>query len=205
MDLGDLLKDIETHLIIYPESTCKSLASLLNVRVADIEKAVREAEGANFREYSESRRLIRAFDSIKEKKGSGKYKGHEKLRTTPRLTIPGALVRYSVGCGSKLPSQKKYPILDINRGGMAFLADQAEKPGLRIALGLNFPLGEEDLLLKGRIVYVLPVQTIGYSYRIGVGFQPFMQKRGCNPPEAEKILFQLEKRFMGARGRLERF
>ena len=203
MDLGELLKDIETHLIIYPERTSQSLASMLNVKVADIEKAVRKAEGANFREYSESRRLLRAFDSIKGKKGPSRNKESEKQRTHPRLMIPGALVRYFIGSRGKLSEgQKQYPILDINRGGMAFLADEAEKPGRRIALGLCFPLGEGDLLLEGRIIYVLPVQSIGYRYRIGVGFQPFLKKRGCNPPEAEIILSQLEHRFMGSRGRL---
>ncbi len=206
MNYGELLKDIETHLIIYPEITSASLASTLNVKVADIEKAVQKAEGATFREYSESRRLVRAFDSIRETRGSTHHKGHQKQRTNPRLTIPGALVRYSTGGRRRLSKcQKRYPILDINRGGMAFLADEAEKPGQKISLGLCFPLGEEDLMLEARVIYALPVQSIGYRYRIGVGFQPFLQKKGCNPPEAEIILSQIEKRFVGPRGRFSRF
>jgi hypothetical protein len=179
---------------------------MLNVRVDDIERAVQKAEGATFQEYSESRRLVRAFDSLTDKREITHHKGHQRQRKTPRLTIPGALVRYRVGGSRKLSSNlKKFPILDINRGGMAFLADESEKPGRRISLGLCFPLGEEDLVLEGRIIYVLPVQTIGYRYRIGVGFQPFLQKKGCNPPVAERLLSQLEKRFIGPRGRLPKF
>jgi hypothetical protein len=203
MDLKELFDSIENHLKYWPDTAPGVLAHELGVNIKDIEQAIRETEGITFRQYCENKRLDYALGVIEKGMHMRKDGAAANQRIYPRSTVPGAVVRYVCGGGAidKLDSSHPVPILDLSQGGAAFFANDPERPGAKISLLISLVQEGLDLQLKGKIVYTAAVGGVaGYRYRIGVCFNPFGTKKGCNPPDIEKALSQLEKRSRSAKG-----
>ena len=190
MDLRELFDNVDGRLAFQPDATPRVIAHELKVRIKDIEQAVREVEGVSFHEYVQNKKLVHALRMIEKGIWSDKNENVTGRRANPRLTISGAVVRFLVrGRGiQKAHFSQPYPVLDLGRGGIAFLADRPAKPDNQISLLLSIAKDEKDLRVEGKIVYSTPVGGTGYGYRIGVRFQPFAAKKGFNPPEVEQVL-----------------
>lgn len=159
----------------------------------NIERAVREIGCVPFRGYREKKQLAQALKILEKKGNAAPCSIHDTNRQ--RLTIPGATVRYVLGGRGILKSgySNACPMINLSRGGLAFLASRPAKPGTKVSLIVSFSEKGEPLRLEGRIVYGVAVDIAGYQYRLGIKFQPFAMKRGCNTPEALETIARLER------------
>ena len=85
------------------------------------------------------------------------------------------------------------PAIDLCGGGLAFLDDLLQKPGMRISMLLKLKGREEEIPLEGHVVYSVATGIAGYRYRIGIQFLPFADRKGCNSLEALAVLIKYEK------------
>ncbi len=120
-------------------------------------------------------------------------------RMFARFAIPGATVSFkSIGFWQWRKNralEEKSPVVDIGKGGMAFLTDRPPR-ARRIILLLDYSNREDALLLEGTVVYHAPrSDRIGLRYRVGVEFLPFSAKPGDNSLEALGVLDKLERTY----------
>jgi len=124
-------------------------------------------------------------------------------RACERFIVPGSFLSYQVhgllGRPKKFPEETFY-LVDLSKGGLAFLLNKTLKIGTVISILLYFSEKEEPILLKGTVVYSMLHAGIINQYRIGVQFHPFGDKKGYNSPESLKILERLENTY-GSRGK----
>ncbi len=195
IDLRQLFENIDSRIASRPESTVQSLAQEFGTTVHDIESAVREIDGVSFDEYRLSKLLAHALKILEEQQSSAGSRIYQEERAQPRLTITGATIRYLPLGGDICKSEfsNPYPIVDLNTAGMAFLADRPAKPGRKVGLLANFSGEKKPLRLEGRVVYAVAVDIAAPRYRLGIRFQAFAAKEGCNPPQAFEELAQVMK------------
>jgi hypothetical protein len=120
-------------------------------------------------------------------------------RRFARVVIPGATVSFkSRGFWQRrknLALLEKSPVVDIGKGGMAFLTDKLPR-GRRVTLLVNYSGPEDALLLEGIVIYHAPRSSrIGLRYRVGVEFLPFSSMPGDNSLEALGVIENLEKTY----------
>jgi hypothetical protein len=193
-DSREIFQKIDSHLTSHPHATLQAVAEKLGITGQIIEAVLRDMESVSFREFLENKRLAQAFKQLGagETAASGPW---EKQRTRPRAIIPKTTVKY------RIPSfwirNRSYsdpcPLVDLNSGGLAFLADQAPKTGSWVSLLLRFPGEEDTLSLAGHLVYAVATGIAGYRYRVGIKFLPFSERKGFNTLKALDILDKFEK------------
>lgn len=121
-------------------------------------------------------------------------------RACRRFKIPGATVSYKLG---RVLSSKKYveeynPVSEISRGGIRFLGQKHPATKSKILLKISIPDEKPSLILKGRVRWVAFLPSLSYKYQIGVEFDPFGEKKDCNPLQILKRLIALEEKFLSA-------
>jgi hypothetical protein len=83
-------------------------------------------------------------------------------------------------------------VIDLNSGGISFLADIAPITRKRHPCSCD-TRSTEAIRIEGCVAYAVATGISGYRYRIGIQFMPFAPKRGCNKPEVFDLLVQCEK------------
>jgi len=126
------------------------------------------------------------------------YKGIER-RACKRIKIPGATVAYKEG--KFFFSKKRYveefvPVIEISRGGIRFLGHKLFSTTSKISLKIVIPEENSPIILKGRVKWASSDPTKSYKCQIGVQFNPFGMKKGCNHPEILDRIIELEKKFL---------
>ena len=119
--------------------------------------------------------------------------GAEKRRCR-RFQVPNAHTKYrKTGLLVLVRGMSKaYPVINVSKGGLAFLCDEAIKEGTAVEVQLIAP-GEEplDLLGKTRWKGSPPGRE---DYMVGVRFLPFGSKDG-NSSEALEVIRRLEDQY----------
>ena len=126
------------------------------------------------------------------------YKGIER-RACKRIKIPDVTVSYKVGkffFSKKQYVEEFYPVIEISRGGIRFLGQKLFTIASKISLKILIPEATSPLILKGRVRWTSLNPTISYKYQIGVQFDPFGEKKGCNHPEILEKITELEQKFL---------
>ena len=104
----------------------------------------------------------------------------------------------SIQCSPLLENTTEFFRSVSSRGfkpaGLAFLADVALMPGKQVSLLLQSQEKEEELRLLGKVVYAVATGIAGYSWRIGIQFLQFAERRGCNSPKALEALAQFDSK-----------
>ena len=85
------------------------------------------------------------------------------------------------------------PVLDLSRGGLRFLAQKELKFKTKLHMKLHIPEEQDELHLKGRVIWTRPNAGFSYKYQIGVQFNTFGIKEGQNSPVVLALLQTLEK------------
>ena len=124
------------------------------------------------------------------------YGPWENTRSRTRTIIPRTSVRHSVRRFWRIrPSfSAPCPLVDLTSAGLAFLADVVLMPGKQVSLLLKFQEKEEELRLLGKVVYAVATGIAGYSWRIGIQFLQFAERRGCNSPKVLEALVHFESK-----------
>jgi hypothetical protein len=190
---GELARKVDSLLAAHPNATLPIIAEKLQTTSEIIEEALKAIEGVTFQEFQANKRLEQAFKQLGEMSpaANGPY---EVTRVRQRVVIPKATVRYRIYSFWRRNADfsNQCPLVDVSRGGLAFLADLPLKPREPVSLLLKLPAIEAELQVRGRIVYSVATGITGYRYRIGVQFLPFAERRGYNSPKALDILAKLE-------------
>ena len=85
-----------------------------------------------------------------------------------------------------------YPVMDISKTGLAFIANQPPRTR-RISLQLAHASEGRPIALQCDVNYVIPNAAIHRrGFRVGVQFRPFSGKKGDNLPEALETLGRLD-------------
>ena len=195
MDSREICQKIESFLISHPKAAVQIIAERLGLSRSEIEQAVREAEGLSLEEFRRRKRLMEAFKQL----GADRvvpYGPWEKARLRTRIIIPRTSVQYSVHHFWRIrPSfSAPCPLVNLSSGGLAFLADVALMPGKQVSLLLKLQEKEEGLRLLGKVVYAVATGIAGYSWRIGIQFLQFAERRGCNNPKVLEALVQFDSK-----------
>jgi Tfp pilus assembly protein PilZ len=192
-----LYEKIDACISSNPHLTPPSLAKKLNVSIKDIEQAISAMEGTALRKYLGFKRLMHALKikTLNEKWAVIAKRSSERQRMQPRWIIPNATVRYLLYSHGirKSKYSNGYPLKDIGREGMSFLADRPAKPGRVMSVLINVSGIKERLGLKGHVAYATPVDISSRQYCIGIQFKPFGVKPSDNPLKALEVFAQLEK------------
>ncbi len=196
LDCREVVQKVDSHLAAHPKATLQIVAEELGTTAQSIEEALREAEGVSFHEFQANKRLEQAFNQLGTRSTAidGPY---EMTRVRPRLAIPKATVKYRKrSFWNRNPSySSQCPLIDFSSEGLAFLADEAPKPGKQVSLLLKVPGKDDDLPVEGRVVYSVATGIAGFRYRAGIQFSPFADRRGCNTPKTLEILVAIEKTY----------
>ena len=197
LDSQEVIQKINFHLEAHPNAALQVVAEKLGITSQSIEQILREVEGASFEEFRENKRLNQALRLIEDSAGAAP---NEIIRTQPRFIIPRTTVKYQAhSLWTRKPDfSKPYPLVDLSRGGLAFLADYAPKLGRWVSLHLNFPGREDMLWLEGHAVYAVATGIAGYRYRVGIKFRPFANRGGCNTFKSLDVLVDFERTFLAA-------
>jgi hypothetical protein len=122
-------------------------------------------------------------------------------RKCERFVVPGATVSYKKrglwGRQTSFP-EDTFPLVDLSKGGLAFLSNRSLKKGHRVSLLLYFSESENEdpIHLTGIVVSSILTMGIINQYRVGIQFKPFGIKRGFNTPESLKKLEELERTYL---------
>jgi hypothetical protein len=132
------------------------------------------------------------------KKTRIEYALSENDRKSSRFAIPGATIsteKSTSGSGSGDPLCERMPVVDISRGGMAFLTNDPPKLS-KISLLLTYAENEDPLRLEGKVAYFVSCGVgLNYRFRVGVEFAPFSTRKGHNSPASLIRLQKLEKAY----------
>jgi len=66
----------------------------------------------------------------------------------------------------------------------------------KISLKISIPDEPSPLILRGRVKWTSLNPAMSYKYQIGIQFDPFALKKGCNHPEILEIIMKLEQKFL---------
>jgi len=112
---------------------------------------------------------------------------YEHDRKSGRFVIPGATISLKKGAGGHGKDElaiERSPVIDISKGGVAFLTNEIPKLG-RVTLLLTYAEDEAPLRLMGTIVYFVSRGAgLRYRYRVGAEFAPFSTTKGHNSFES---------------------
>jgi Tfp pilus assembly protein PilZ len=126
------------------------------------------------------------------------YKGIER-RAYKRIKIKGATVTYKEGrffLSKKQYVEDFYPVVEISRGGVRFLGKKLFAIASKISLKISLPDETSPFILRGRVRWTALNPAMDYKYQIGIQFDPFDWKKGCNHPEVLEKIMRLEKKFL---------
>jgi hypothetical protein len=120
--------------------------------------------------------------------------GIEK-RKCRRFKIPGAEGRYQkVGLlGAISGFSKAYSVMNVSKGGLAFLCDKRLGKKKKLIFQLLVP-NRNPLNLRARVRR--QNQWMGGDLKItGIEFMPFGERKGLNPPDLLDILRELDTKY----------
>ncbi len=126
------------------------------------------------------------------------YKGINR-RAYKRIKIRGATVTYKEGkffFSKKQYVEEFYPVIEISRGGVRFLGKKLFAISSKVSIKISIPEESSPLVLKGRIRWTSLNPAVSYKYQIGIQFDPFALKKGCNHPEVLEKIMKLEQKFL---------
>lgn len=126
------------------------------------------------------------------------YKGIDR-RAYKRIKIKGATVTYKEGrffFSKKQYVEEFYPVVEISRGGVRFLGKKLFTISSQVSLKISLPEERSPLILKGQIRWTSLNPAMSYKYQIGIQFDPFAWKKGCNHPEVLEKIMKLEQKFL---------
>jgi len=126
------------------------------------------------------------------------FKGIDR-RACKRIKIEGATVTYKEGrffFSKKQYVEEFYPIVEISRGGVRFLGKKLFTISSKVSIKISIPGESSPLILKGRIRWTSLNPAMSYKYQIGIQFDPFAWKKGCNHPEVLEKIMKLEQKFI---------
>ncbi|MBM4084509.1 MAG: hypothetical protein FJ272_06945 [Planctomycetes bacterium] len=120
--------------------------------------------------------------------------GVEKRRCH-RFEVPGAKVMYKkTGLLVMLKGYSSaYPVVNVSKGGLAFLCDQRHAVGEGLMTRLLSPM-EAPLDLGATVRWHARHAGSGQTI-LGVAFAPFGHQRGWNSPDALDVLRRLETQY----------
>jgi hypothetical protein len=120
-------------------------------------------------------------------------------RSCLRFKIPGATVNY----------QKKFilftkpgfieefcPVLDISRGGIRFLSQNALRPTTDVSMKISVPGEKIPFTMKGVVKWSSLSEGKSYKYQVGVQFNPYGEKKDQNQPGNLVKIIALEQKFL---------
>ncbi|MCK4363988.1 MAG: PilZ domain-containing protein [Candidatus Aminicenantes bacterium] len=126
------------------------------------------------------------------------YKGINR-RAYKRIKIEGATVTYKEGrffFSKKQYVEEFYPVVEISRGGVRFLGKKLFTISSKVSIKISLPEESSPLILRGRIRWTSLNPAMSYKYQIGIQFDPFAWKKGCNHPEVLEKIMKLEQKFI---------
>jgi Tfp pilus assembly protein PilZ len=126
------------------------------------------------------------------------YKGIDR-RAYKRVKIKGATVSYKEGrffFSKKQYVEEFYPVVEISRGGVRIMGKKLFTIASKISLKISIPDEPSPLVLKGRVRWTSLNPAMNYKYQIGIQFDPFDLKKGCNHPEILEKIMRLEEKFL---------
>jgi Tfp pilus assembly protein PilZ len=126
------------------------------------------------------------------------YKGINR-RACKRIKIEGATVTYKEGrffFSKKQYVEEFYPVVEISRGGVRFLGKKLFTISSQISLKISLPEESSPLILTGKVRWTSLNPAMSYKYQIGIQFDPFAWKKGCNHPEILEKIMKLEQKFI---------
>ncbi|MDY6861418.1 MAG: PilZ domain-containing protein [Thermodesulfobacteriota bacterium] len=121
-----------------------------------------------------------------------------KKRECQRFEIPGSTICYkkeSFLLSRGNYTENFYPVLDISRGGVSFLAMERLSINDKLQIKIFVTEGESPLLINGTVKWVSVSPGKSYRYQIGVQFHPYGKNKGHNEPESLERLKAYEKKF----------
>jgi Tfp pilus assembly protein PilZ len=126
------------------------------------------------------------------------YKGINR-RSCKRIKLEGATVTYKEGrffFSKKQYVEEFYPVVEISRGGVRFLGKKLFTISSKVSIKISIPEESSPLILRGRIRWTSLNPAMSYKYQIGIQFDPFAWKKGCNHPEVLEKIMKLEQKFI---------
>jgi Tfp pilus assembly protein PilZ len=126
------------------------------------------------------------------------FKGIDR-RAYKRIKIEGATVTYKEGrffFSKKQYVEEFYPVVEISRGGVRFMGKKLFTISSQVSLKISLPEESSPLILKGRVRWTSLNPAMSYKYQIGIQFDPFALKKGCNHPEVLEKIMKLEQKFL---------
>jgi len=126
------------------------------------------------------------------------YKGINR-RAYKRIKIEGATVTYKAGrffFSKKQYVEEFYPVVEISRGGVRFLGKKLFTISSHVSLKISLPEEPSPLILRGQVRWTSLNPAMSYKYQIGIQFDPFAWKKGCNHPEILEKIMKLEQKFI---------
>jgi Tfp pilus assembly protein PilZ len=91
-----------------------------------------------------------------------------------RFELPGVFLSYrkrSFLSFKKEPAETYCPVQNISQGGAKILCREPAKPGAKIALKIIFPQDDLTLEVKGRVVWIYPLQARDFNFSAGIQFE----------------------------------
>ena len=126
------------------------------------------------------------------------YKGINR-RAHKRIKTKGATVTYKEGrffFSKKQFVEEFYPVVEMSRGGVRFLGKKLFAISSKVSIKISIPEESSPLILKGKVRWTSLNPAMSYKYQIGIQFDPFAWKKGCNHPEVLEKIMKLEQKFI---------
>lgn len=126
------------------------------------------------------------------------FKGIDR-RACKRIKIKGATVTYKEGrffFSKKQYVEEFYPVVEISRGGVRFLGKKLFTISSKVSIKISLPEESSPLILTGKVRWTSLNPAVSYKYQIGIQFDPFAWKKGCNHPEVLEKIMKLEQKFI---------
>ena len=120
-------------------------------------------------------------------------------RACKRIKIEGATVTYKEGrffFSKKQFVEEFYPVVEMSRGGVRFLGKKLFAISSKVSIKISIPEESSPLILKGKVRWTSLNPAMSYKYQIGIQFDPFALKKGCNHPEILEKIMKLEQKFL---------
>lgn len=120
-------------------------------------------------------------------------------RSCIRFKIPGATVNYQRKAFLfTRPGfiEEFCPVLDISRGGVRFLTQNALKQNTEVSLKISVPGERIPFTMKGIVKWSSLSEGKSYRYQVGVQFNPYGEKKDQNLPGNLVKIIALEQKFL---------
>ncbi len=120
-------------------------------------------------------------------------------RANKRIKIEGATVTYKEGrffFSKKQYVEEFYPVVEISRGGVRFLGKKLFTISSKVSIKISLPEESSPFILTGKVRWTSLNPAMSYKYQIGIQFDPFAWKKGCNHPEILEKIMKLEQKFI---------